>query len=395
MLDPQVVQLNAGTCSPTPRPVFDAVTELRRRQAMSPTQFQWRDAWPLLQQARSALGEYVNAAPVNLALVENVSVAINIVAHSLDLPAGAEVVTTDHEYGSMLRLFERLAQTRGWTIRIVNLPRRIDDPRQIVDAIVAPLSDRTRALFFSHISSPSGMIFPAAELCAAARERGITTIIDGAHAPGQVPLDLAAIDADFYCANCHKWLMAPTSVGFIHARPDRKRELRSLVSSWGHGYAAAEADAEIYPGTINWQYDLEFHGTSDRTPQMVLPRVIAFREEIGGDQAVAQRVRQLSQYLRRRMNDIGWPAWLPHDARLVGTMTAFELPESMQSAAGGFIAAPTESPAQRLQKRLWEQHHIEAPATFFAGRAFLRISTAWFNVEEEIDRLVEALRAEV
>lgn len=395
MLNPAVVQLNAGTCSPTPRMVFDHVTELRRQQAESPTEFQWRGAWGLLNKSREALGAYVNADPRDLALVENVTVAINIVAQSLRLPPGSQIVTSNHEYGSMLKLWQRLATERDWAVTIVPLPETIDEPSQVEQSIAAAFTDRTKVLFFSHISSPSGLIFPVEALCRAARERGIITVIDGAHAPGQVPLDLKALDADFYCANCHKWMMAPASVGFLHANRRGKHGLRSTVSSWGHGYAEGTAEAEVYPGTTNWHYDLEFHGTSDRTPQMVLPETTAFRQEIGGDAAVVERVRELTAHLRTRLGDIGLHAWLRHDSRLVGTLTTFTLPEPMQSPGGGFIAAPADSPAQRLQRRLWERHRIEVPATFFAGRAFLRVSTAWFNTQDEVDRLADALRAEL
>lgn len=395
LLDPAVTQLNAGTCSPTPRPVFERVSELRRRQAASPTEFQWRTAWGLLRAAREALGAYLHADPADLALVENITVAINIVAQSLQLPTGSEVVTCDHEYGSMLKLWRRLGVERGWNVKSVTLPAAIDEPKRVTDAIAGELTERTRVLFFSHISSPSGVIYPAAELCAAARERGIVTVLDGAHAPGQLPLDLAALDADFYCANCHKWLMAPASVGFLHAARRGKYRLRSTVSSWGHGYAEGAAEAEVYPGTTNWHYDMEFHGTSDRSPQMALPDAVAFRGAIGGDAAVAARVRELTAYLRGRMAEVGLRAWLPHDDRLVGTMTTFLLPEPFQDQQGGFIAAPSDSPAQRLQRRLWDQYRIEVPATFFGGRAHLRVSTAWFNAAADIDRLTDALRTEL
>jgi isopenicillin-N epimerase len=395
MLDDRVTQLNAGTCSPTPRPVFDRAAALRRRQAESPTEFQWRDAWPLLRASRVALGGYLNADPSDLALVENVTVAINIAARSLQLPAGAEVVTTDHEYGSMLKLWDRLAAQHGWRLRVAALPARIDDPRQIVDAVRALVNDRTRVLFFSHVSSPSGLVLPARELCALARSAGAVSVIDGAHAPGNLDLDLAALDADVYCANCHKWLMAPASVGFLHANRRVKSTLRSAVSSWGHGYAADAIDEDVYPGTTNWHYDMEFHGTTDRSPQMSLPETLAFRESIGGNAAVRARVRALTVHLRERMKSLGLAAWLPHDERLVSTMTAFPLPAAYQSGGGGFIAAPSDSPAQRLQKRLWERYRIEVPATTCAGRVFLRVSTAWFNTRDEIDRFADALRAEM
>jgi isopenicillin-N epimerase len=406
LLAPDVVQLNAGTCSPTPRPVFDRVSALRRRQAESPTEFQWRDTWPLLAESRAALGAYVGAEARDIALVENVTVALNIVAKSLSHPGSQEnaapapisqgdnIVTTDHEYGSMTRMWQRLGQHQGYDVRVAEFPERIEDPAQLVSAVEKRIDDRTRVLYFSHISSPSGLIFPAKELCALARRRGLISVIDGAHAPGHIRLSLNDLDADFYCANCHKWMMAAASVGFLHANSRHKHLLQSLVSSWGHGYAPSDRDKDVYPGTSNWHYDMEFHGTEDRCPQLALPQTIAFREEIGGDDAVAARVHTLTAYLRERMSEIGLHAFLPHDSRLVGNLTAFRLPDQFQSG-GGFIAAPTDSRAMRLQKALWERHRIEVPTTFAANAVFLRVSTGWFNTFADIDALVAALRQEM
>lgn len=391
LLDPTVTQLNAGTCSPTPRRVFERVSELRRKQAESPTEFQWRDAWELLRRSREALGSYLNANARDIALVENVTVALNIAAHSIELPPGSEVLTSDHEYGSITTLWNRLAEQNGWKVVTVELPKRIEDPQQVVDAFALAVTGDTKVLAFSHISSPTGMIFPAQALCELARKHQIISVIDGAHAPGQVDVDLAKLDADYYTANCHKWMMAPASVGFLHASPRVKLKTRSLVSSWGHGYKHEQADEDAFPGTTKWQYDLEFHGTEDRSTHMVLDEVVKFRNEIGGNSAVRSRVRELTTHLRARAAELGLRAFLPHDDRLVGTMTTFILPEEFQHGVG-FIAAPTDSPAQRLQKKLWTDHRIECPVTFAAGLVFLRVSTAWFNNLEEVDRLCDALQ---
>lgn len=391
MLDPAVTQLNAGTCSPTPLPVFERVAALRHRQAQSPTEFQWRDSWELLRRSREALAGYLRANPRDLALVENVTVGLNIILQSLDLPAGSEILTSDHEYGSMVKLLHRLAGQRGWTVREARLPHRVETPQQIVDAFAAAVTPASKLMFFSHISSPSGLIFPAEQLVRLARDRGLISVIDGAHAPGHVDVDLAKLGADFYAANCHKWLMAPASVGFLHAGMRFKYRLRSIVSSWGHGYDPGKAEDDAHPGCTNWQFDLEFHGTSDRCPQMALPETIAFREQIGGDAAVHGRVRQLASYCRAKLGELGFKPWLADDHRLVGAMTAFELPERFSSTQPAFFTTVNDSPAQKLQRSLWEKHKIECPATHAAGKVFLRISTAWFNTTEEIDKLAAAV----
>lgn len=391
MLDRRVIQLNAGTCSPTPRVVFERVQGLREWQAMSPTQFQWRDGWRLLAESRAALAGYVNASPADLALVENVTVALNIGAAALDLPAGSEILTSDHEYGSIVTLFQRLAAARGWTIRMVVLPRPVTSAGEIVAAFEAAGGAMTRGVFFSHISSPSGLVLPATRLCALARERGWVSVVDGAHGPGQVKVDLAEIGADFYAANCHKWMMAPASVGFLHATARMKHLCRSAISSWGYGYEAGKGEDEAFEGTTRWQYDLEFHGTADRTPQMVLGEALAFRRTLGGDEAVMARTDELRAYLRRKMAGIGILPVFPDGQGLVAMLSAFVLPEAFQVSTELGSNTPVDHPGSRLQKHLWGEHGIECPVTFCAGGVHLRVSTAWFNSFGEIDALVAAL----
>lgn len=393
MLDPSVIQLNAGTCSPTPRVVFDRVQELRVRQAMSPTEFQWRDGWRLLADSRAALAGYLNASPADVALVENVTVALNIAAAALDLPLGSEILTSDHEYGSIVTLFRRLAVVRGWTIKTVEVPRQARSAGEIVAAFEAAGGPGTRGLLVSHISSSSGLIMPVAGLCRLARERGWVSVVDGAHGPGQLKVDLKEIGADFYAANCHKWMMAPASVGFLHVAAGVKHLCKSAISSWGYGYAAGKEEEEAFEGTTRWQYDLEFHGTADRTPQMVLGEAVAFRRSLGGDEAVIARTDELRGYLRQKMQGIGLLPVFPDGQGLVGMLSAFELPEAFQVKTELSSNTPVDHPALRLQKYLWGKHRIECPVTFCAGGVYLRVSTAWFTTFGEIDALVAGLPA--
>jgi isopenicillin-N epimerase len=210
LLDPSVTNLNTGSWGPLPRPVFERATELRRQLAAAPMDFYLRRVPPLLWEARSRLAGFLGTDPRRLVFTANVSVSINIVAATLRLAAPGEVLLTDHEYGAMHWCWERACARQGLTLRTFPLPVTAREPGEIVDAVRAAINDRTRLLFFSHVLSPTGLVLPAKDICAVARKRGVLTVVDGAHAPAMIPLDLDDVGADFYGGNCHKWLLAPS-----------------------------------------------------------------------------------------------------------------------------------------------------------------------------------------
>src|SRR5262249_20249074 len=196
--------------------VFERVTQLRRRLAEEPMDFLLREMPGHLWQARESLAKFLRADPFRLIFTANVTTAVNIVASSLILATPGEILLTDHEYGAMHWCWERAAHRLGLTLRTFPLPTMASGPQEIVDAACKAMTPKPRLFFFSHVLSPTGLVLPAKELCAEARRRGILTLVDGAHAPAMIPLDLDDIAADFYGANCHKWLLAPTGAGFLY-----------------------------------------------------------------------------------------------------------------------------------------------------------------------------------
>ncbi|MEI6233153.1 MAG: aminotransferase class V-fold PLP-dependent enzyme [Planctomycetota bacterium] len=372
------INLNAGTLSPTPVPVMEALGNMRRQQAAVPSDFLWRFMPPLLIRARNRLATYFKCSASNLLLLPNVTHAINLAADSLKLEAGSEILTTDHEYGAMMFCWQRLSAERGWTVRTVTLPYKTEDPAELVAALESAISPKTKVLFFSHVASTTGLVLPAEDLCAMARKHSLISVIDGAHAAGMVPLDLAKIDADFYAGNCHKWLMAPMGAGFLQMRTEHKTALRPPVASWGWGYPTADIDADSGCGGTKWHHALEFHGCTERCPQMVLPDVFEFRESLGGDAAILQRSRDLSHFAREYFASLGFEAATPVNPQLSGALTAFEF--------------PSVDPIPYREK-LWAEHRIECPVSVAAGRCFLRVSTAWFVTRNEIEKLGKAIVA--
>ncbi|QDU19633.1 aminotransferase class V-fold PLP-dependent enzyme [Urbifossiella limnaea] len=379
MLDPAVTMLNAGSFGPVPHAVFDRVTELRRQLAEGPTNFLVRTVPPLLWGARERTAAFLGTRPERFVFTSNVSAAINLVASGLPAVEPGEVLLTDHEYGCMVWVWERFAARRGLTIRTFPLPTMAADPAEIVAAAEAAFSDRTRLFFFSHVLSPTGLVLPAAELCAAARRWGIRTVVDGAHAPGLLPLDIDAVGADYYAGNLHKWVLAPTGAGFL-ALGTNCEAIEPLHVSWGYkpdSYPLGDPRGSAHPdapdafGSTPRVRFLEFEGTRDPCPWLAVPAALDFQDALGWDN-VRRRAAELGAYTR---GVIDLPPATP--VGLSGTMTAFELPAGTDAAA--------------LRRALWDRR-VEIPVIERPDRLLLRVSHPFFTTESELDRLAAVLR---
>jgi isopenicillin-N epimerase len=370
------VNLNAGTLSPTPLPVQRRLDELRRMMMSDPSDFCWRKTPPLLQASRQALADFLGCQADELLLLPNVTFAINLVVSSLTLPRGTEVLISDHDYGAMVTTWQRWAAVRDWNLRTLKLPFPVESAEHIVDAYRQAILPSTRVLFLYHCTSPTGIVMPVREICALARERDVVTVVDGAHAPGMVPLDLADIGADYYGSNTHKWLMGPCPGGFLHVARRRRTDLRALVTSWGWGYQRSEAFEDSGNGGSRWQWDLEFHGTADRTPQMVLPEALAFRTALGGEAAIAASVADLMEHAR---HEIPLPCRTSPDPRCRAALSVFEVP-----------TPPTH--INTVRDRLYHEFGVEAPITSADGKQFLRVSTAVFNTHKDVETLAHAAK---
>ncbi|MEJ2737902.1 MAG: aminotransferase class V-fold PLP-dependent enzyme, partial [Anaerolineae bacterium] len=290
LLRPGVVFLNHGSFGACPRPVFEAYRAWQLALQRQPVEFLARRFQELMHGARAALGAYLGAAPDDLVYVPNATTALNVVARSLPLQAGDEVLSTDHEYGAIDRTWRFVCARRG--ARYVNhpLPLPLESTPQVVDTIWSGVTGRTKVLSLSHVTSPTALILPVEELVCRARQAGILTVVDGAHAPGQIPLDLSAIGADFYAGNLHKWVCAPPGSGFLHARREMQHLLQPLVVSWGW-----QSDT---PGPSRFVDEQEWQGTRDIAAYLSVPAAIRFQAEHDWP-AVRDRCHALVQYARR------------------------------------------------------------------------------------------------
>jgi isopenicillin-N epimerase len=381
MLDSTTTNLNTGSFGPLPAPVFERVTELRRLLAAEPMDFLVRRLPPLLWEARERLAHFIHGDPRRLVFTVNVTAAVNLVAASLRLNAPGEILLTDHEYGAMHWCLERAAQRQGLTLRTFPLPTMASSPAEIVEAAVAAMTERTRLVFFSHVLSPTGLVLPAQALCAEARRRGILTVVDGAHAPAFTPLDVDAIDADYYGANCHKWLLAPTGAGFLYLRDGAAERLQPLQVSWGWRPERCRLDERDEFGSTPRLRFLEFEGTRDCCPWLAVPSAIEFQAAIGVE-AIRCRIGALTAFVRKRLTGLrGLTPATPEHPEMHGALTAFTLPPGTDGRA--------------LRQGLWERHRIEAPVIERPDRLLIRASTHFYNTEQEVERLAAALTTEL
>jgi isopenicillin-N epimerase len=379
LLDPGLVFLNHGSFGACPQPVFEQYQFWQRELERNPVAFLGRRSAGLLRAAREQLAAYLGAGADDLAFVPNATTGVNIVARSLALQPGDEVLTTDQEYGACDATFRAVCAARGAVLRRVAVPLPFD-PADFVPRLMAATTGRTRLIFASHIVSTTALVFPVAELCAQARAAGIPTLIDGAHAPGQVTLDLDALGADYYTGNCHKWLCAPKGSAFVRVRPEHQAALQPGVVSWGSvadelaAGGGGHTGFDAYVGHTPLERRLQWQGTRDIAAFLAVPAAIEFQAAHDWPRLRAQchtlALQVQADVLRR--NGLAPIA--------EGTAFAQMVPIPVQTAN-----------ADGLRRWLSESRAIEVPVTQHAGRTFVRVSVQAYNTEAELAALVSAL----
>jgi isopenicillin-N epimerase len=368
LLRSDVVYLNHGAFGACPRPVFETYQRWQRDLEAEPTEFLGRRFRDLMASARSALAAFVGTAGDNVVFVPNATTGLNAVARSLRVGTGDVVLATDHEYGALDRTWRFVCEGRGAQYVRASVPVPVSSPAEVADAVWARISERTRVIFISHITSPTALTFPVGEICRRARAAGIVTVIDGAHAPGQIPVDLDALGVDFYAGNCHKWMCAPKGAGFLYARPESQRLLEPLVVSWGW-----RADR---PGPSPFIDQQEWQGTRDVAAYLSVPAAIEFLKTTLSDER-RRRCHALVCDARRRIGArTGLPPLSPEDRTWFAHMASIPVPFADPAAA---------------QRRLFDEFKIEVPIFAWNGRALLRVSIQVYNTADDVDRLVDAV----
>jgi isopenicillin-N epimerase len=369
-LDPDIVFLNHGSFGATPKEVFAVYQEWQRRLEHQPVKFLGREIQTFLTEARAVLGNYLNADKDDLTFVTNATTGVNIVARSLKLGEGDEVLASDHEYGACNNTWTYLSQRQGFTYKQVAVPLPIQSNEDILASLWQGVTSKTKVIFLSHITSPTAVTFPVAEICKRAREAGILTVIDGAHAPGQIPLDMQAIDADFYTGNCHKWMCSAKGAGFLYVRREHQKLIEPLVVSWGWSSQNHENLGSSFLDNYAWL------GTQDFSAYLSVPAAIEFQKKYKWD-----KVRQDCHVLLRDC--------LGKLNKLTGLEPAYASDSLYHQLA--ITPLPKVTDLTVLKNQLYDDYKIEIPLTEYKGQQFARISVQGYNTADDLDALVSAL----
>ena len=372
LLDPHIVFLNHGSFGACPKPVFTAYQQWQARLEQQPVLFLGRELARYDQTARQTLATYLNTQAHNLVIITNATHGVNIIARSLRLQPGDEILTTDHEYGACDYTWEYICQQTGASYVRQAIPLPVVSSAQISEALWQAVTPRTRVIYLSHITSPTALCFPVKEICQSARQQGILTVVDGAHAPGQINIDLSALGADFYTGNCHKWMLSPKGAAFLFAQPEAQTLLEPLVVSWGYHPTPDTTSGSRFIDLFQWS------GTRDPAAVLSVPAALEFMQAHQWDTVRHQCHQLLVSAIDRVCQLVAAPPLYPLDSDLFFQM--------------GIAPLPAQVNLSELKSRLYNEAGIEVPLIAWNGQNFIRISIQGYNRPSDIDQLIDALQ---
>jgi isopenicillin-N epimerase len=376
LLDPDVIFLNHGSFGATPEPVFAEYARWQRELERQPVEFLGRRVEGLLDEARAAMAVYLGCPRDDLVFLPNATTGVNVVARSLPLQPGDEVLGTDLEYGACQRTWEWFCQKAGARYEQAHVPLPLTSPREVVEAIFAAVTPRTRAIFLSHITSGTALRLPVETVASRAREAGILTVVDGAHAVGQISVDLIEIGADFYAGNFHKWLCAPKGSGFLYVHPLQQDLMEAPIVSWGWVEGSDRQRPESQFISRN-----QPQGTRDVAAYLATPAAVAYQETRQWDE-VRARCHDLAVEARQRIGALtGLPQIVP-----VASPEGYRWFRQMAAAA-----LPDGIDGQELKRRLYDDFRVEIPVTWWNEQPLIRFSFQGYNTRDDLDALVSVL----
>jgi isopenicillin-N epimerase len=376
LLDPEMTYLNHGTVGAPPRRVLQAQQALRDEMERQPSRFVLRELhghqpmpWRRQSRLREAIGRiapFVGARPDDLVFVANVTTGLNAVLRSVPLGPGDEVVITDLGYGAVALAAGVVTRAQGATLRIAEMPYPLRDAGDVVAAVARALRSHTKLVVVDHVTAQSALVLPVAAIVAECHARGVPVLVDGAHAPGSIALDIPATGADWYAANLHKWAHAPRACGILWAKPEHQAALHHPIVSWGSG--------------LGFQAEFEHQATSDPTSYLAAPEGIALLREWDFDAVLAYMhglAREAARVLTER-----WGTTLDAPDEMIGAMVTVPLPER---------AGATADQAARLRTALLVEDRIEVQLHAWRGRLWVRVSAQVYNDRSDVMRLADAV----
>ncbi len=374
-----VTYLNHGSFGPSPIRVQNARQEWSATLERQPMDFYLRQMELAIDGTVNKLSEFVGVKADGLIAVDNATVGMNIVARSIELNPGDEILTTTHDYGAVLRLWRSACRDAGAELKVQHVDLPVSSSDEIAETIVGGITARTKLLIVSHVTSVTGTIFPVQEICRRAHEKGVPVCVDGPHAIAMIPLAIRDIGCDFYTASCHKWLCGPFGSGFLYVDSRYRRQVKPSIISWGGSVSGRQP---------HWKDEFNWLGTRDPAPFVAVSTAIDVLRECGLE-AFRGYTHALARYARARLVDVtGLEPLIPDGPEWYGSMISLPLAE------GGEMDQ-VQGYRDPLQDRLWENHRIEIPIMHWQGRRFIRVSCHLYNCPQHVDYLAECLAKEL
>jgi len=370
MLDKGITYMNHGSFGARPKEVFEAQIALKKEFERSPIQFLDREGKERVQHARIIISQFLGCSEKNLGFIENATTGVGCVIQSLNLPVGSELVSTNHVYNGVRQLLAAASERNDWTYREIEVQTPVHSPQQILDTVIDGFSDKTKLLVIDHVASITGVVFPVKELVLACKERGIAILVDGAHAPGMLDLNINQLSPDWYVGNLHKWVCGPPGAGFLWVNDAHLENIHPMTIS--HFYKQ---------GFIN---EFDWQGTRDITSILCAAIAVQWGEKIGWTH-IRNHNHSLAVSMQSKLID----AWKgeslsPSNGSMIGSMATVQLP----------IGFPlVEKTVDAMQKWLYDQYQIEVPIMLWQDRTVVRISAQLYTELDDINRLINAVEA--
>jgi len=366
MLDSKTTFLNHGSFGACPRPIFESLINWQHKLELDPVKHLAFDIYDYLENSRNALSKYIHCDKDDLILFPNPSTALNTVIKSLDLKKNDEILSTNHEYGALDRTWSFVCKKTEakYVKQKIYLP--LESKEQFLDSFLSGITKKTKVIFVSHITSATGLIFPVEEICKIAKEKQIFCIIDGAHVPGHIPLNISNLNPDIYVGACHKWMCAPKGVSFLYANKNIQDDIDPLVVSWGY-------EPEV-PGKTQFLDYHQWQGTNDLSAYCTLPEVITFLNENNWEEN-SKICRENNVIARKLINNFFNQSAISHDS-FIGQMSSIKI--------------HCDNPLE-MQKILYDDYNIQVPLFAWENETFLRISMQVYNDLEDVEKLINVL----
>jgi isopenicillin-N epimerase len=381
LLDTSIIYLNHGSFGACPIPVFENYQAWQRRLEKQPVLFLGRELAALDRETRQVLGTYLQTDAENLVFVTNATQGVNIIARSLAFEAADEILTTDHEYGACDYTWEFVCKKSGAIYKRQPISLPVSSPEEIIEQFWQGVTSRTKIICISHITSPTALHMPVEAICHRARDVGILTLVDGAHAPGQIELNLDKLGADWYIGNLHKWALCPKGAAFLYARPEFQSLVEPLIVSWGYHASPETTRGSQFQDYLGWT------GTRDPAASLAVPAALQFMKEHRWDQ------------VRQDCHDLLRPA-IKRICDLVQSEPLYSLDSDFYHQMGIAPLLPGTD-TDVLKRRLYDEYHVEVPLINWMGHdannelrqfKFVRISVQGYNSADDLDTLYEGLQ---